>query len=161
MTEDINNCYTTKIDEFEEPVQQICDAAELNEFEKTIWEYKALCYENICFWIVQNSKWEKRDLLAMKVHLQHHKEVNNKPKLYIASSLHSEPELTHNSSTTFLFQENLFLILCLISHILTYTICDDTILINDYTFAELFFVTNLQNQSIRVMKVHWKSKWLK
>jgi len=36
MTEDINNCYTTEIDEFEEPVQQICDAAELNEFEKTI-----------------------------------------------------------------------------------------------------------------------------
>jgi hypothetical protein len=63
-------------------VQQDCDA-KLNKFREAIQKYKALCYKDICLWIVQNPKWEKRDLLAIKVHLRHHKGVDNKPKLYV------------------------------------------------------------------------------
>ena len=84
MTGDTDSCYTTEINEFKEPEQQICDAAELDEFGEAIRKYKALCYEDICFWIVQNPKRGERDLLAMEVHLRHHKGVDNKPKPYIA-----------------------------------------------------------------------------
>jgi hypothetical protein len=80
MTEDTDSCYNTKIDEFEEPEQQICDTDGLDEFGEMIRKYKALCYEDICFWIVQNPKRGERDLLAMEVHLRHHKGVDNKPK---------------------------------------------------------------------------------
>ncbi len=83
MTENMETCYNTKINEFKEPVQQDCDA-ELDKFGEAIWKYKALCYEHICLQIVQNPKQGERDLLAMEVHLQHHKGVNNKPKPYIA-----------------------------------------------------------------------------
>jgi hypothetical protein len=83
MTEDANNCYTAKADESEEPAQQAYDAAKLDEFREAIRKYKALCYEDICLWIVQNSKQGERDLLAIKVSLRHHKGVDNKPKLYV------------------------------------------------------------------------------
>jgi len=46
MTEDID-CYTAKVDESGEPVQQAYDTAELDEFREAI-RYKALCYEDIC-----------------------------------------------------------------------------------------------------------------
>jgi hypothetical protein len=84
MTEDTDICYTTEIDKFGRPEQQICDAAELDEFGEAIRKYKALCYEDICFWIVQNPKRGESDLLAIEVHLRHHKGVDNKPKPYVA-----------------------------------------------------------------------------
>ena len=49
-------------------------------------KYKALCYEDICLWIVKNPKKGERDVLAMEVHLRHHKGVDNKPKPYVALS---------------------------------------------------------------------------
>jgi len=84
MTEDTANYYTAKVDEIGEPVWQNCDTAELDEFGVEIRKYKALCYEDICLWIVQNPKRGKRDLLAMEVHLRNHKGVDNKPKPYVA-----------------------------------------------------------------------------
>jgi hypothetical protein len=48
---------------------------------------KALCYEDICLWIVQNPLHEERDLVAMEVTLAHHKGVDNKPKPYAALPL--------------------------------------------------------------------------
>jgi hypothetical protein len=74
MTENTNN---------KELVQQDCDA-ELDKFREAIRKYKALCYEDICLWIVQNPKPGERDILAMEVHLRHHKGVDNKPKPYVA-----------------------------------------------------------------------------
>jgi hypothetical protein len=84
MTEDTDNCHTTEIDEFGELVRQNCDFAELDEFGEAIWKYKALCYKDICFWIVQNPKRGERDLLAIEVHLRHYKGVDNKPKPCVA-----------------------------------------------------------------------------
>jgi len=46
-----------------------CDA-ELDKFREAIWKYKALCYKDICLWIVQNPKREERDLFAIKVLLK-------------------------------------------------------------------------------------------
>jgi hypothetical protein len=83
MTEDTDDCSTAEVDGFREPVQQACDAAELDEFGEARRKYKALCYENICLWIVQNPKLGERDLLAMEVSLRHHKGVDNKLKPYV------------------------------------------------------------------------------
>lgn len=46
-------------------------------------EYKALCYKDICIWIVQNPTYGERDLLAMEITLAHYKGAYRKPKLYI------------------------------------------------------------------------------
>ena len=83
MKEDVDDCYTAEVAELGEPVQQACDAAELDEFGEAIRKCKALCYEDICLWIVQNPKRGERDLLAMEVSLRHHKGVDNKPKPYV------------------------------------------------------------------------------
>lgn len=50
---------------------------------------KALCYEDIRLWIVQNPSRGERDLLAMEVTLAHHKGADNKPKPYATISLYS------------------------------------------------------------------------
>jgi Protein of unknown function (DUF3435) len=42
--------------------------------------YKALCYEDIRLWIVQNPTPGERDLLAMEVILKYHKGADKKPK---------------------------------------------------------------------------------
>lgn len=84
MTDDTDDCSTAEVDELGEPPRQACDAAELDEFGEAIRKYKALCYEDICLWIVQNPKQGGRDLLAMEVSLRHHKGVDNKPKPYVA-----------------------------------------------------------------------------
>ncbi|KAH9204046.1 hypothetical protein DL95DRAFT_529410 [Leptodontidium sp. 2 PMI_412] len=144
MTEDTDKCYTAEIDECGEPLRQNLDAAKPSDFEEAKRKYKALCYEDICLWIVQNPKRGERDLLAMEVHLQNHKGVDNKPK-----------------PTTFLFRENPLPILCPISHILARAIRDNAILVDGYTSAEPFFATNLGSQNVKAMKVHWKPEWLK
>jgi hypothetical protein len=83
MTEDIDDCYTAEVDELGEPVGQACETAELDRFGEPVRKYKALCYEDICLWIVQNPKREERALLAMEVSLRHHKGVDNKPKPFV------------------------------------------------------------------------------
>jgi hypothetical protein len=83
MTKDIANYYTAKVDKVKKPLRLNCDATKLNKHKKAIQKYKALCYKDICLWIVQNPKRKERDLLAIKVYLRHHKGVDNKLKLYI------------------------------------------------------------------------------
>jgi hypothetical protein len=84
MTEDTDDCFTVEVDGAGRPVRQSGDADELDEFGEARRKYKALCYEDICLWIVKNPKEGERDLLAMEVHLRHHKGVDNKPKPYVA-----------------------------------------------------------------------------
>jgi hypothetical protein len=62
---------------------------ELGKFEELIQKYKALCYKDICFWIVKNLKAGDRDILAMEVHLWHYKGVDKKLKPYASTSLFS------------------------------------------------------------------------
>ena len=42
--------------------------------------YKALCYEDIRLWIVQNPTPGERDLVAMEITLKYHKGADKKPK---------------------------------------------------------------------------------
>jgi hypothetical protein len=97
MTEDTDKRYTTELDECGQPLRQISDPAEPGEFEEAKRKYKALCYEDICLWIVQNPKRGERDLLAMEVHLRNHKGVDNKPKPYVALARSLAPWLTQPS----------------------------------------------------------------
>jgi hypothetical protein len=46
-------------------------------------EYKALCYEDIRLWIVQDPTPGGRDLLGMEITLSHHKGADRKPKPYV------------------------------------------------------------------------------
>lgn len=78
-----DNCPATNVGESGQPAEQNCDATELDEFGEARRKYKALCYEDIRIWIVQNPKRGERDLLAMEVSLRHHKGVDNKPKPYV------------------------------------------------------------------------------
>jgi hypothetical protein len=55
---------------------------------------KALCYEDIRLWIVQNPLRGERDLLAMEVTLVHHKGADKKPKPYVTIPYTSIIELT-------------------------------------------------------------------
>jgi hypothetical protein len=89
MTQDTDDCYPVEVDGAGRPVRQNSDAGELTESGEAIRKCKALCYEDICLWIVKNPKKGERDLLAMEVHLRHHKGVDNKPKPYVA------PECVH------------------------------------------------------------------
>jgi hypothetical protein len=92
MTEDTDKRYTTELDACGQPLRQNSDdAAEPGEFEEAKRKYKALCYEDICLWIVRNPKQGERDVLAMEVHLQNHKGVDNKPKPYVALARYLEP----------------------------------------------------------------------
>ena len=84
MTEDVDDCYIAEVGKLGELVQPAWDAAEVDEFVEAIRKCKALCYEDICLWIVQNPKRGERDLLAMEVSLRHHKGVDNKPKPCVA-----------------------------------------------------------------------------
>lgn len=84
MTEDADDPYAAELDGSAEPESSGCDTAGLDEFGEGRRAYKALCYEDICLWIVKNPKKGERDLLAMEVHLKNHKGVDNKPKPYAA-----------------------------------------------------------------------------
>jgi hypothetical protein len=55
---------------------------------------KALCYKDICLWIVQNPSCGERDLVAIEVTLAYHKGADNKPKLYATILYTSITELT-------------------------------------------------------------------
>ena len=55
---------------------------------------KALCYEDVRLWIVQNPSRGERDLVAIEVTLAHHKGADNKPKLYATIPNTSIMELT-------------------------------------------------------------------
>lgn len=50
------------------------------EFTKSKRRYKALCYEDIRLWIVQNPTRGRRDLVAMEISLKYHKGADKKPK---------------------------------------------------------------------------------
>jgi hypothetical protein len=69
ITKNINKCYTTKFDKYEQFLQQYLDAAEPGEFEKAKRKYKIFYYKDIYFWIVQNLKQGEKDLLIIKIHL--------------------------------------------------------------------------------------------
>lgn len=84
IREGSDNCSAVGTDGPGEPRPQDCDAADLDEFGEAIRKYKALCYEDICLWIVRNPRKGERDVLAMEVHLRHYKGVDNKPKPYAA-----------------------------------------------------------------------------
>jgi hypothetical protein len=91
----------------------------------------------------QEPKEGERDLLAIEVHLRHHKGVDNKPKRSVAPKSCFQTQANLNISTTFLFRENPLPILCPISHILTRVIRGKAIFFDGYTSAEFFFATNL------------------
>ena len=59
-----------------------------------------------------------------------------------------------------MFREHPLAILCPISHILARALRDDAILVDDYTTAEPFFDTHLQDP-VQAVKVHWKPSMLK
>jgi hypothetical protein len=75
-----DRCCAVGVDESGKPVRQNCDTAELDGYRKEIRQYKALCYEDICSWIIRNPEKGERDILAIEVHLRHYKGVDNKPK---------------------------------------------------------------------------------
>ena len=84
MTKDTHNCQSINVNGARQPVQLNCNMNKVNKFGEVIQKYKVLCYENICLWIMKNLKNGEQDVLAMKVHLWHHKDVNNKLKPFIA-----------------------------------------------------------------------------
>lgn len=61
---------------------QKCPGAEAGIDDEQVPRCKALCYEDIVLWIVQDPNKGERDLLAMEVYLRHHKGADNKPKPY-------------------------------------------------------------------------------
>ncbi|RFU28318.1 hypothetical protein B7463_g8023, partial [Scytalidium lignicola] len=127
MTEDRTDCCPVEISNESHLPLSYKDTPMLSSFDEEIRGCKALCYEDIELWIVQNPKPGGRDLLAMEVFLRNHKGVNNKPKL-----------------TIFLFRENDLPILCPISHLIARAIRDDAILADDWNDPEKFFKTDLR-----------------
>lgn len=78
--------YLMEVDEGSDPAPRSYKNAPIASFEKRrMW--KALCYKDICLWIVQNPKRGERDLLAMEVCLKHHKGAYKKPKPYVSPPL--------------------------------------------------------------------------
>ena len=70
---------------------------------------KALCYEDIRLWIVQNPLHGERDLVAMEVTLAHHKGVDNKPKPYATLPYIPIMELTRSEALPFSSAKRFFL----------------------------------------------------
>ena len=60
-----------------------------------------------------------------------------------------------------MFREHPRPILCPVAHILARAIRDKAILVEGYTTAEPFFTTNLQQDRVKAVKVHWKANMLK
>ncbi|KAL3957291.1 hypothetical protein ACCO45_007869 [Purpureocillium lilacinum] len=112
-----------------------------NEDEEPARKHKALCYEDIVLWIVQDPNKAGRDVLAMEVLFRHHKGADKKPK-----------------PTVFLFRENPLPILCPIAHILARAIRDDAVEVGGFRHASPFFTSNIRRQAV---KVNWKPSMLK
>jgi hypothetical protein len=72
-----------EVDEASDPVPQSVSIIALAGFEEERRKWKALCYKDICLWIVQNPKPGERDVLAMEVCLRQHKGADLKPKPYV------------------------------------------------------------------------------
>jgi hypothetical protein len=73
---------TMEVDELSNPIPEGVNGPRVVESEE-IQNWKLLCYEDICLWIVQNPKPGERDVLAMEVLLRHHKGADKKPKPYV------------------------------------------------------------------------------
>ncbi|EFY87393.1 hypothetical protein MAC_06501 [Metarhizium acridum CQMa 102] len=58
------------------------DLDEAEEDHEIVRKHKALCYEDIVLWLVQDPNGGDRDVLAMEVMFRHHKGAKNKPKPY-------------------------------------------------------------------------------
>lgn len=82
MTDDEMESYLMEAGEGSDPVVRSVDVTAPAELEEEVRETKAICYEDICLWIVQNPKPGERDLLAMEVFLRNHKGADKKPKPY-------------------------------------------------------------------------------
>lgn len=80
MTESEVESYLMEVDDVSDPVPQSVSITALAGCEEERRKWKALCYEDICLWIVQNPKQGERDLLAMEVCLRNHKGADLKPK---------------------------------------------------------------------------------
>jgi hypothetical protein len=84
-TEDTTDYYTSEVNNLGAPVRSSAleqPTQDPDKFREPVREFKALCYEDICLWIVKDPKGGDRDLLAMEVNLRHHKGADNKPKPY-------------------------------------------------------------------------------
>ncbi|KID94454.1 FluG domain-containing protein, partial [Metarhizium majus ARSEF 297] len=117
------------------------DLDEAEEDHEIVRKHKALCYEDIVLWLVQDPNGGDRDVLAMEVMFRHHKGAKNKPK-----------------PTIFLFRENPLPILCPITHILTRAIRDDAIEVEGFNKASRLFSSHIRRSATRV---YWKSSILK
>jgi len=84
MTKDTADCHTVKLNNFGIPIQGHSPShpIKLGQQQEPTRQYKALCYEDVCLWIVPNPKLGERDLLVMEVHLRYHKGVDKNPKPY-------------------------------------------------------------------------------
>ena len=82
-TKDTADCYTSEVNALGAPVRSSAvgqQTQDPDEFREPVREFKALCYEDVCLWVVKDPKRGDRDLLAMEVNLRHHKGADNKPK---------------------------------------------------------------------------------
>lgn len=61
------------------------DDIDEDDTDNLIRAYKALCYEGVRLWIVQNPTSGERDLLCMEIALSHHKGADRKPKPYVSN----------------------------------------------------------------------------
>lgn len=58
----------------------------VEEDNEPVRKHKALCYEDIVLWIVQDPNYGGRDVLAMEVFFRYHKGADKKPKPYVKPS---------------------------------------------------------------------------
>jgi hypothetical protein len=92
ITEATDDYYPVEVDGTRRPVRQNRNTGELTASGEAVRRCKALCYKDICLWIVKNPKKGERDLLAIEVHLRYYKGVDNKPKPYITPPLYMQPD---------------------------------------------------------------------
>jgi hypothetical protein len=69
ITEATDDCYPVEVDGTRRPVRQNRNTGELTASGEAVRRYKALCYKDICLWIIKNPKKGERDLLAIEIYL--------------------------------------------------------------------------------------------